>query len=172
MTDAAPDTQSRSLGIFANRDAAETARSRLMKEGFTPAAVQIVQQGQEASLPAKRTKAAKSARGAAIAFGLLGGTIGLLLSLGARELFTIPVSMPPFPLPPILAIAAGAFIGTLAGGLIGASTGLNIPQTDAIDRRDYVTGEYRLDLHDSSEEEVRHARLILQRMDQANPQQT
>ncbi|MEB3359345.1 MAG: hypothetical protein VKK04_21645 [Synechococcales bacterium] len=169
MTDAMfNDTQPRSLGMFANRDIAETAKSKLLQEGFDPASLQIVEQRPSSSLPTRETQAAKSAKGGAIAFGLLGATVGLLLSLTAREYFDIAIAAPPFP--PILAIAAGAFIGGLAGGLMGVATGVQIPQEEAIARHDYVMGEYRLDLNGGSEEDLRRARLLLQKeMNQGEP---
>jgi hypothetical protein len=74
------------------------------------------------------TKAPEGALGGVAAGGLVGGTLGLLLGLGA---LAIPGVGAFVAAGPILAALAGAAAGATAGGVTGALVGLGVPEIEA-----------------------------------------
>ena len=76
----------------------------------------------------RHTKAPEGATAGAAAAGVLGGTLGWLIGVGA---LAIPGVGPLIAAGPIMAALAGVGAGTVLGGLTGALIGLGIPEYEA-----------------------------------------
>jgi hypothetical protein len=76
----------------------------------------------------KNTKAPEGATAGVATGGIIGGTLGLLVGLGA---LAIPGIGPLLAAGPIVASLAGLGAGGAAGGIIGALVGMGIPEYEA-----------------------------------------
>lgn len=130
------------LGVFSDRDDAESALTDLEDEKFNVKDISIIMKDQAVARDiADDTGASPVSEGAvsgATTGGLIGGIAGLLVGIGA---ITVPGIGALFIAGPVAAAlgltgaaastVSGAVTGALAGGLIGALTGLGVPEEDA-----------------------------------------
>lgn len=133
------------VGVFQEEQSAEVARDALLKAGFSDDQVFIQTQALDPNPPAKDTKAAESAGGGALIGTILGALVGLLLSLGAENMEAVSpvafINSGPFSWG---AIFAGAGVGAIAGGLIAALAGVNVPKSGVATDRDRLSHKYLL----------------------------
>ena len=119
------------FGIYTTVAAADLATDSLVKAGFSAADVSALLPENLGSKPIATEKNSKAPEGAATGTGsgaVLGGTLGLLVGIGA---LAIPGVGPLIAAGPIMAALAGMGVGGAVGGLTGALIGLGIPEYEA-----------------------------------------
>jgi hypothetical protein len=85
----------------------------------------------------QHTKAPEGATAGASGGAVIGGALGLLMSLGA---LTIPGVGPVIAAGPIMSTLAGAGAGAAAGGLTGALIGMGMPEYEAKQYEEKMNG--------------------------------
>src|SRR4029077_4447626 len=109
----------------------------------------------------KHTKAPEGTTAGAGAGAVVGGTLGLLVGIGA---LAIPGLGPFIAAGPIMAALAGAGTGGVVGGLIGALVGMGIPEYEAKRYEGLIKeGRVLLSVHCDSSDWVKRAKNILER---------
>ncbi len=112
------------------------------------------------------TKAPEGAIGGVAAGGVLGGTFGLLLGLGA---LAIPGLGAFLAAGPIMAALAGTAAGATAGGVTGALIGFGIPEIEAkVYEGRLHKGHLLMSVHIDNPEEHSRAAELLERMGARN----
>src|ERR1051326_1197720 len=118
-------------GMFTDRTHVETGVDALLANGFRKEDISILvadNLGTKDFAHELHSKAPEGATTGAGAGVLLGGTLGLLVGLGA---LAIPGLGPFLAAGPLMAALAGAGAAGVAGGIIGALVGLGIPEYEA-----------------------------------------
>lgn len=128
------------IGIFDERDDAETAVADLRNSGFSPKDISILmkdENSRERIIRSGDTFGDSTLSGAAIG-GVVGGLAGLLISIGAIAIPGIGAVLIGGPLAAALGLTgaaattvSAAATGVLAGGLIGALRGIGLSAEDA-----------------------------------------
>jgi len=113
------------VGTFRHPLQAEDAIRELQRAGIDRNNISLLAQGEAAGESSGTTRETGAGAGAGAA---LGGIAGLLLGFGA---LAIPGIGPVIAAGPIAAALTAGGVGALAGGIMGALTGLNIPEDDA-----------------------------------------
>ena len=104
----------------------------------------------------KNTKAPEGAVAGAGTGGVLGGTLGWIVWIGA---LAIPGVGPFIAAGPILAALSGAAIGAAAGGIAGGLIGLGIPEIEAKRYEGKVkAGNILISVHTDNAEEIARAK--------------
>lgn len=121
------------VGLFGSLNTAQDAVKDLRGAGLEQRTISIVgRAGVVAENPDMAPPAAAGAGVGAASGALLGGTAGLLASLGV---LAIPGFGPLLAAGPLVAIltgaGAGAAVGAVAGGLVGALIVAGVPESDA-----------------------------------------
>jgi hypothetical protein len=160
------------LGVFTDRDAAESAIDELRDDGYNPKDISIVTQDKVVGQDLARDTGASVAEGAASGAttgGVIGGLAGLLIGIGAITVPGIGGLLIGGPLAAALGLTGaaattvqGAVTGALAGGLIGALVGLGVPEEDARVYEDRIKQGGILLAVPSSDSAAREARVILE----------
>jgi hypothetical protein len=117
--------------IFANRELTENAVDQLLAAGFRNEDISVLLQdnvGTKDFAHEKHTKAPEGTTTGVVAGGAIGGTLGLLVGIGA---LAIPGLGPFIAAGPIMATLAGVGSGGVVGGIIGALVGMGIPEYEA-----------------------------------------
>jgi hypothetical protein len=119
------------IGIVDSQSQAESIIYSLQRAGFPLYEVSVL-------LPDKRgtadfahehnTKAPEGAVAGVASGGVIGGTLGLLVGIGA---LAIPGLGPLIAAGPLMATLSGAAAGAAVGGIAGALVGLGIPEIEA-----------------------------------------
>jgi hypothetical protein len=103
----------------------------------------------------KNTKAPEGVTAGAATGGIIGGTLGLLVGLGA---LVIPGIGPLLAAGPIVATLAGVGAGGAAGGIIGALVGMGIPEYEALRYEGHVkNGGVLMSVHCDTSKEITRA---------------
>ena len=126
-----PTNNTAVFGIYPNRENAENCVDRLLSIGFRGEDISVLLQdnvGTKDFAHEKHTKAPEGTATGAVAGGIIGGTIGLLASIGV---LAIPGLGPLIAAGPIIAALTGVGSGGMLGGIIGALVGLGIPEYEA-----------------------------------------
>ena len=119
------------FGIVANHSSAETVVNELNRAGFSSNDISVLfpdKEGTRDFAHEKNTKAPEGAVAGAGTGGIAGGTLGLLVGIGA---LAIPGLGPLIAAGPLLAALSGAAVGAAVGGLAGALVGMGIPELEA-----------------------------------------
>lgn len=119
------------FGIYPSRTAAEEAVDRLLGQGFRNEDISVLLQdnvGTKDFAHEKHTKAPEGTAAGVVAGGLIGGTLGALLSIGV---LAIPGVGPLIAAGPVIAALTGIGSGGIVGGLLGALVGMGIPEYEA-----------------------------------------
>ena len=119
------------FGIFPSLAEAEHGVDALVAAGFRSDDMSVLAPDQKATkelAAEKNTKAPEGTTTGVVAGGAVGGTLGLLVGLGA---LAIPGLGPFIAAGPIMAALAGVGAGAATGGLIGALVGMGIPEYEA-----------------------------------------
>jgi uncharacterized membrane protein len=129
------------LGVFQERNEAESALRTLEDAEFNPKDISIVMkdQGEARDIASSTgTNVAGGAVSGATTGGILGGITGLLIGIGAIAIPGVGALLIGGPLAAALGLTgaaattvSGAVTGVLAGGLVGALMGLGVPEEDA-----------------------------------------
>ena len=112
------------FGIYPSRESAENGVDRLRAAGFRNEDISVLLQDSHE----KHSKAPEGATKGVVAGGIIGGTIGLLASIGV---LAIPGLGPLIAAGPIIAALTGVGSGGMLGGVIGALVGIGIPEYEA-----------------------------------------
>jgi len=115
------------VGMFEHTLEAEDTIAELQQAGFGRDHISIIAQDASGK-PATSTGATNVVTAGAEGGAIIGGIAGLLVGLGS---IAIPGIGPLIAAGPLAAAIASAGVGAAAGGLIGALTGMNIPESDA-----------------------------------------
>jgi hypothetical protein len=118
-------------GIYRDRVHAEEAVDRLIGAGFRVEDISVLlpeNLGNKDFAAEKHTKAPEGTATGVTAGGVLGGTLGLLVGIGA---LAIPGLGPFIAAGPIMATLAGIGAGGIVGGVVGALVGMGIPEYEA-----------------------------------------
>jgi len=151
------------VGVFQEQQSAEVARDALLKAGFSDDQVFIQTQALDPNPPAQDTKAGESAKGGALVGTMIGALVGLLLSLGAGNMADVsPVAFVNSGAFSWGAIFAGAGVGAIAGGLIAALAGVNVPKSNREADRDRLSHKYLLMFVGNQDEFARAEALVRQ----------
>ncbi|NJN56903.1 MAG: hypothetical protein HC879_05095 [Leptolyngbyaceae cyanobacterium SL_5_9] len=170
MSQSSTEKLRHNVGVFQEQQSAEVARDVLLEAGFPEDQVFIQTQDLDPNPPAQDTKAAESAKGGAVVGTLLGALLGLLLSLGAGDMADVsPVAFANSGAFSWGAVFAGAGVGAIAGGLIAALAGVNVPKPDLAADRDRLSHKYLLMLVGSKDEFARAEEIVSQK--QVRPKQ-
>lgn len=129
------------LGVFSDRDHAESAVRDLQDSGYDTKEISILMKDTEVAHEVAESTGANVAEGAvegATTGGVVGAIAGLLIGVGAITIPGIGGLLIGGPLAAALGLTgaaattvSGAATGALAGGLIGALTGLGVSEEDA-----------------------------------------
>jgi hypothetical protein len=118
-------------GIYRDRVHAEEAVDRLIGAGFRVEDISVLLPenfGNKDFAAEKHPKAPEGTATGVTAGGILGGTLGLLVGIGA---LAIPGLGPFIAAGPIMATLAGVGAGGVVGGVVGALVGMGIPEYEA-----------------------------------------
>lgn len=119
------------LGLVTTRNQAEQIVETLQQAGFSYGDISVLfpdKAGTRDFAHENNTKAPEGAVAGAGAGGVIGGTFGLLLGIGA---LAIPGLGPFIAAGPIMAALSGVAAGAAVGGITGALVGMGIPEIEA-----------------------------------------
>jgi hypothetical protein len=152
------------LGLLASSRQAETIVGDLSQGGFAHDDISVLfpdKTGTRDFAHEQNTKAPEGAIAGVGAGGAVGGTLGLLVGLGA---LAIPGLGPFIAAGPILAALSGAAAGAAVGGITGALVGMGIPEIEAKQYEGKIKGgNILLSVHVESSSESKRAKAILER---------
>jgi hypothetical protein len=150
------------FGIYNSATQAERAVDYLMKAGFPSNNISVLLPDSKSTKDfahEKDTKAPEGTTAGVAAGGLLGGTMGVLVGIGA---LAIPGLGPFIAAGPIMAGLAGLGVGGAVGGLIGALVGMGIPEYEAKRYEGRIKeGGVLLSVHCDTSEEIKRAKDLL-----------
>jgi hypothetical protein len=150
------------FGIYNSVNQAERAVDYIAASGFSYDDISVLlpdSQSSETFAHEKHTKAPEGTATGVTAGGAIGGTLGLLVGVGA---LAIPGLGPFIAAGPIMAALAGLGVGGAVGGLIGALVGMGIPEYEAKRYEGRVKqGGILLSVHCETSEEVSNAKKLL-----------
>jgi hypothetical protein len=119
------------FGIYKSGAQAERAVDQIVAAGFSNNDISVLLPDTQSSKEfahEKNTKAPEGTAAGVTTGGVVGGTLGLLVGIGA---LAIPGLGPFIAAGPIMASLAGLGVGGAVGGLIGALVGMGIPEYEA-----------------------------------------
>jgi hypothetical protein len=150
------------FGIYKNGAHAERAVDRIVAAGFSNNDISVLLPDTHSSKEfahEKNTKAPEGAAAGVTTGGVVGGTLGLLVGIGA---LAIPGLGPFIAAGPIMASLAGLGVGGAVGGLIGALVGMGIPEYEAKRYEGRVKdGGVLLSVHCDTSDEISRAKDLL-----------
>ena len=150
------------FGLYWSPTAAEKAVETLVSARFSTGAISVLLPTANSTKDfahEKHTKAPEGTTTGVAAVGVVGGTLGLLVGLGA---LAIPGIGPFLAAGPLVAALAGVGAGGAVGGMIGALVGMGIPEYEAKRYEGHLLGGgVLLSVHCDTADEVTRARGIL-----------
>lgn len=151
------------FGIYPNRSAAETGVTTLRNNGFRMSDISVLLPQEAGSPGLVHTKGSKAPEGAAAGAGtgaVVGGTLGLLVGIGA---LAIPGVGPFIAAGPIMAALAGIGVGGTVGVVSGALIGFGIPEYEAKKYEGFVKdGGILMSVHVDDAEWAKKAKSLLE----------
>ena len=150
------------FGIYKSSAQAERAVDRVLAAGFSNNDISVLLPDTQSSKEfahEKNTKAPEGTTTGVATGGIVGGTLGLLVGIGA---LAIPGLGPFIAAGPIMASLAGLGVGGAVGGLIGALVGMGIPEYEAKRYEGRIKdGGVLLSVHCDTSEEISRAKNLL-----------
>lgn len=151
------------FGIVSTHAEAESLVRSLKQVGFSSNDISVLfpdREGTRDFAHVKNTKAPEGAVAGAGTGGVAGGTLGLLVGIGA---IAIPGLGPLIAAGPLLAALSGAAVGAALGGFTGALVGLGIPELEAKRYEGKILdGNILMSVHADDSKEVDRAREIFE----------
>src|SRR6185437_2248246 len=151
------------FGIYRDQRGVEEAVDALRAAGFRNTDISVLfpdNEGTKDFAHEKNTKAPEGAATGVGAGGAIGGTLGLLVGIGA---LAIPGLGPFIAAGPIVAALAGMGAGGAVGGLVGTLVGMGIPEYEAKRYDGRVrSGGILVSVHCDNSEAVRRAKHTLE----------
>jgi hypothetical protein len=159
----------RNTAVFAmcrSKEDADHTVSSLVRAGFAPLTISVLLQDvhvtKEFAVEHHTKTPETSAASPLTAGGVIGGTLGVLVGLGA---LAIPGLGPLIAVGPIAAGLAGLGVGGLVGGFVGALVGMGVSESDAHLYEQHVReGGALVSVHCDSPSELIRAKDVLQAM--------
>jgi hypothetical protein len=152
------------FGIYRDRPQVEQAVDALIGDGFRTEDISVLLPGNVGTKDfahEKHTKAPEGATAGAGTGAVVGGTLGLLVGIGA---LAIPGLGPFIAAGPLMAALAGAGTGGVVGGVIGALVGMGIPEYEAKRYEGLIKeGRVLLSVHCDNSDWVKRAKSVLER---------
>jgi hypothetical protein len=149
--------------IVQKREQAEAIVGQLQEAGFPREDISVLfpdKKGGKDFAHARGTKAPEGAITGAGTGGVVGGTFGLLVGIGA---LAIPGLGPFIAAGPLLAAMSGAAAGAAVGGIAGALVGMGIPEIEAKRYEGKIKGgNLLISVHVESSEDQERAEAILE----------
>ncbi len=149
------------LCIVSDRARAENIVGQLQTAGFSNNDISVLfpdKSGSKDFAHEHNTKAPEGGIAGVGAGGVVGGTLGLLVGIGA---LAIPGLGPFIAAGPLLAALSGAAAGAAVGGVAGALIGMGIPEIEAKRYEGKVKGgNLLISVHTESSDEVKRAEKI------------
>ena len=156
------DKKTAVFGIYKSGAQAERAVDQIVAAGFSNNDISVLLPDNQSSKEfahEKNTKAPEGAAAGVTTGGVVGGTLGLLVGIGA---LAIPGLGPFIAAGPIMASLAGLGVGGAVGGLIGALVGMGIPEYEAKRYEGRVKeGGVLLSVHCDTADEISRAKDLL-----------
>jgi hypothetical protein len=150
--------------IVQNRNAADSIVGQLQSAGFSNGDISVLfpdKDGTKDFAHEHNTKAPEGAVAGVGTGGVLGGTLGLLVGIGA---LAIPGLGPFIAAGPLLAALSGAAAGAAVGGITGALVGMGIPEIEAKRYEGKIKGgNLLISVHTESSDEVKKAEDIFKK---------
>jgi hypothetical protein len=150
------------FGLYQNRLQAERSVDDLLAASFSNNAISVLLPDAGTSRDFAHEKHTKAPEGTTVgvtAGGVIGGTLGLLASLGT---VAIPGIGPFLAAGPIVTALAGLGAGGALGGVIGALAGLGMPEYEAKRYEGHIkAGGVLLSVHCATSAESENAQAIL-----------
>ena len=150
------------FGIYKSGGQAERAVDQIVAAGFSTNDISVLLPDNQSSKDFAHEKSTKAPEGTAAGVttgGVVGGTLGLLVGIGA---LAIPGLGPFIAAGPIMASLAGLGVGGAVGGLIGALVGMGIPEYEAKRYEGRVkNGGVLLSVHCDTADEISRAKDLL-----------
>ena len=151
------------FGIFQDRLATENAVSALKEAGFRTTDISVLfpeNVGTKDLAHEKNSKAPEGVATGASSGAVIGGTLGLLVGIGA---LAIPGLGPFIAAGPIMAALAGVGAGGVVGGVTGALIGMGIPEYEAKRYEGRIkSGGVLLSVHSDDDHWTQRAKKILE----------
>jgi hypothetical protein len=151
------------FAIYSTRAGAEHGAEMLLSSGFSSSDISVLFPENLGSKEIGTEKSTKAPEGTAVGAGsgaVIGGTLGLLASIGA---LAIPGIGPLIAAGPIVAALAGMGVGGAVGGFTGALIGMGIPEFEAKRYEGRLQrGGILLSVHCETSEEIKRAKSVLE----------
>jgi hypothetical protein len=151
------------FAIYSTRAGAEHGAEMLLSSGFSTSDISVLFPENLGSKEIGTEKSTKAPEGTAVGAGsgaVIGGTLGLLASIGA---LAIPGIGPLIAAGPIVAALAGVGVGGAVGGFAGALIGMGIPEYEAKRYEGRLQrGGILLSVHCETSEEIKRAKSVLE----------
>src|SRR5579863_9443475 len=152
------------FAIYSTRAGAEHGAEMLLSSGFSTSDISVLLPENLGSKEIGTQKSTKAPEGTAVGAGsgaVIGGTLGLLASIGA---LAIPGIGPLIAAGPIVAALAGMGVGGAVGGFTGALIGMGIAEFEAKRYEGRLKkGGILISVHCDTSDEVKRAKEILER---------
>lgn len=146
------------VGAFAELSQAEAGVAALQSAGFSDEHLKVMPQELEFSPPVSETKAAQGAGGGAIAGTVFGTMAGLLLGYANA---ISPGGVGSNVVQVLTGITlAGAGIGAVGGGLLGALSGVKVRKAPDLDQAE-PPQNYLIVAEQATEDEIKQAKALL-----------
>jgi hypothetical protein len=146
------------FGIYKTVGHAERAVETLTTAGFLNNDISVLLTDAQTTHDFAHEKNTKAPEGATVGVatgGIIGGSLGLLVGLGA---LAIPGIGPLLAAGPIVAALAGLGAGGAAGGIIGALVGMGIPEYEALRYEGHVkNGGVLMSVHCDNSKQITRA---------------
>jgi hypothetical protein len=151
------------FAIYSTRSGAEHGAEMLLSSGFSSSDISVLFPENLGPKEIGTEKASKAPEGTALGAGsgaIVGGTLGLLASIGA---LAIPGIGPLIAAGPIVATLAGVGAGGAVGGFTGALIGMGIPEFEAKRYEGRLQrGGILLSVHCETSEDIKRAKSVLE----------
>jgi hypothetical protein len=152
------------VGIVDTSAQADSIIVELQRLGFANEQISILYPDKAARGDVIHKKETKAPEGTVIggaSLGAIGGTLGLLIGLGA---LVIPGLGPFVAAGPLMAALSGAAVGGVVGGVAGALIGMGIPEVEAKFYEGKLrSGNFLVAIHTESSDEAKRARDVFKR---------
>lgn len=151
------------VGKFSTEQAAQKAHHAIETAGLRAEQISLETQNLNISAEIRETQAFQSAKGAAIAGGVLGAAAGFFLSLVASTFSDVgPAVGEHISIFNFVLTLGGAVLGAAGFGLMGGLSGVNVPKEDVQTNREKSSSNYFIEVWGTQEEVEQAAEILRQ----------
>lgn len=158
------ENSQQTIGVFYDKQEAEAAQQFLQEAGFSQEQLSVQLEAPQPNQPVRETQVRRSIGGGAVIGALFGCTIGFFIGVVTKSLPETSVS---FQLNPIALALAGSAVGAFGFGLMGAASGVNVPETKSdsqlgSDSESELVYKHRVLLAGTADDVLRAAEILRQ----------